>query len=396
MLRKRHTPPTINLWVVQNLEPFRLEKMSAKRKKPNTILSYSALLKQLKDKVQQAQLKASLAVNSELIQLYWDIGKAIVEKQEQEGWGTQVIEKLCRDLQGYFPGMQGFSRANIFRMRAFYQSYAKVAQAARLLNALPIAKIPWWHNVIIMQKIKSPEDGLWYAQQVVDNGLSRKMLEQWIKSKAHKRHGKAITNFATRLPHPQSILAQETLKDPYNFDFLALDTDFRELDLEQGLIDNIQKLLLELGKGFAFIGRQYHLEIEDQDYYLDLLFYHIRLRCFCVVELKSTNFKPEYAGKLNFYLSAVDDLLKKEGDNPSIGILLCNDNRKFTIEYALRDINKPIGISGYLTKMVESLPKKLQSSLPTIKDIEAELMPMKKIKKKIAPKKTKSRTKKAT
>ena len=345
-----------------------------KSTKPSNTPSYASFLEQLKGRVRQAQLKASLAVNSELILLYWDIGKSIVEKQEQEGWKAQVIEKLCRDLQNAFPGIQGFSRANIFKMRSFYLAYSRVSQPVRLLNELPIAKIPWGHNVLIITKIKDIQERLWYAEQTIENGLSRKSLEEWIKSKAYKRQGKAITNFAARLTDPQSRLAQEVLKDPYNFDFLALDTNYRERDLEQGLIDNVQKLLLELGKGFAFIGRQYHLEIEGEEYYLDLLFYHIRLRCYCVVELKNTKFKPEYTGKLNFYLSAVDDLLKQEGDNPSIGILLCNDEKKFTIEYALRDINKPIGVSGYLVNIVESLPKKLKSSLPTIQDIEAELM----------------------
>ena len=349
--------------------------MNTKNKKLSSTESYASFLELLKTKVQQAQLKASLAVNSELIQLYWDIGKSIVEKQEQEGWKAQVIEKLCKDLQNAFPGIRGFSRANIFKMRAFYLAYAKVSQAVRLLSELPISKIPWGHNILIITKIKDPQERLWYAQQVIADGLSRDSLEAWIKSKAYKRHGKAITNFADKLPEPQSKLAQEVLKDPYDFDFLTLDANYREKDLEQGLIDHIQKLLLELGKGFAFIGRQYHLEIEGEDYYLDLLFYHITLRCFCVVELKNTKFKPEYAGKLNFYLSAVDDLLKHKDDNPSIGILLCNDERKLTIEYALRDINKPIGVSGYLIKIVESLPKKLQSSLPTIEDIEAELTP---------------------
>lgn len=359
--------------------------MNARIKKPLNVSSYAVFLEQLKARVQQAQLKASLAVNSELIQLYWDIGKSIVEKQEVEGWRAEVVEKLCRDLQEAFPGMQGFSRANIFKMRAFYLAYDRVSQPVRLSNELPIVKIPWGHNVLLITKIKNLEERLWYAEQVIDHGLSRAALEDWIKTKAYKRHGKAITNFTQRLPDPQSKLAQETLKDPYNFDFLTLDSGFRELELEQALVANIQKMLLELGKGFAFIGRQYHLEIAGDDYYLDLLFYHIRLRCYCVVELKSTDFKPEYAGKLNFYLSAVDDRLKHSTDNPSIGILLCKSKNKLKVEYALRDINKPIGVAEYVTKITESLPKRLQSSLPTIQDIEAELMPeIKKVVKKKA------------
>lgn len=343
-------------------------------KKITTKSPYILFLEQLKNKVQQAQLKASLAVNSELIRLYWDIGKAIVEKQEQEGWKAQIIEKLCKDLQSAFPGMQGFSRANIFNMRSFYLAYAKVQQPVGFLKTLPMLNIPWGHNILIITKIKNPEERLWYAQQTIKHGLSRAALEDWIKAKAYKRHGKAITNFKQQLPEPQSYLAQETLKDPYNFDFLTLTAGYRELELEQGLIDHIQKLLLELGKGFAFIGRQYHLEIAGDDYYLDLLFYHIHLRCYCVVELKTTDFKPEYAGKLNFYLSAIDDQLKHTTDNPSIGILLCKNKNKLKVEYALRDVKKPIGVAEYITKTLDKLPKKLQSSLPTIEDIEAELM----------------------
>jgi predicted nuclease of restriction endonuclease-like (RecB) superfamily len=348
--------------------------MNAKSKKPVSTSPYELFLEQLKNRVRQAQLKASLAVNTELIQLYWEIGKSIVEKQKQEGWGAQVIEKLCKDLQGAFPGLQGFSRTNISRMRAFYLTYAIVPQAVGQINTLPVVNIPWGHNVLLIEKVKDLEERLWYAEQTIKHGLSRAALEDWIKSKAYKRHGKAITNFAQQLPDPQSQLAQETLKDPYNFDFLTLEAGFRELELEQGLVDHIQKLLLELGKGFAFIGRQYHLEIAGDDYYLDLLFYHIQLRCYCVVELKTTDFKPEYAGKLNFYLSAVDDLLKHNTDNPSIGILLCKSKNNLKVEYALRDIKKPIGVAEYITKNLEDLPKKLQSSFPTMADIEAELM----------------------
>lgn len=352
--------------------------MTTKKKQSSTITPYSSLVEQLKKKIQHSQLKAALAVNSELIQLYWEIGKAIVEKQEQEGWGAQVIEKLGKDLQNAFPSMQGFSRTNISRMRSFYLTYAIVPQAVGQINTLPMAQIPWGHNVLLIEKVKILEERLWYAKQTIQHGLSRSALEDWIKSKAYKRHGKAITNFKQQLPDPQSRLAQETLKDPYNFDFLTLEQGFRELELEQGLVDHIQKLLLELGKGFAFLARQYHLEIAGQDYYLDLLFYHIQLRCYCIVELKTTDFKPEYAGKLNFYLSAVDDKLKHSTDNPSIGILLCKSKNKLTVEYALRDINKPIGVAEYTTKILETLPKKLQSSLPTIEEIESELMPTKK------------------
>ena len=232
--------------------------------------------------------------------------------------------------------------------------------------------------IFYYSKDDDTQERLWYAQQVIENGLSRHALENWITSKAYKRHGKAITNFKERLPDPQSRLAQETLKDPYNFDFLTLEEEYREQELELGLIGHIQKLLLELGKGFAFIGRQYHLEVGGEDYYLDFLFYNLNLRCYCVIELKDTAFKPEYAGKLNFYLSAVDDKLKKDTDNPTIGILLCQTKNKLIVEYALQDINKPMGVAEYTVKLMEKLPKKLESSLPTIEDIELELLTQKK------------------
>ena len=253
--------------------------MSSNVKKTQIASGYKSFLEQLKVKVKQSQLKASIAVNSELIKLYWDIGKSIVEKQEEEGWKAQIIEKLCKDLQNAFPGLEGFSRANIFNMRSFYLAYPKVQQGVGFLNKLPVIKIPWGHNILIITKIKNSKERLWYAEQVIEEGLSRRALEDWIKSEAYKRHGKAVNNFADRLPKPQSILAQELLKDPYNFDFLALATGYRETELEQGLIDHIQKMLLELGKGFAFVGRQYHLEIAGEDYYIDLLFYHILSVC---------------------------------------------------------------------------------------------------------------------
>lgn len=364
-------------------------KTKAAIKKAFNIKSYASFLEQLKERVRQAQVKAAVSVNTELIQLYWDTGKAVLEKQEKEGWGSQIIEKLCQDLQNSFPGIQGFSRTNIFRMQAFFQAYAKVAQAVPLLENIPVFRIPWGHNILIIRMVKDNSERLWYAQQTIENGLSRNALENWIKSKAYKRHGKAITNFKERLPDPQSRLAQETLKDPYNFDFLTLEDEYREQELELGLVGHIQKLLLELGKGFAFIGRQYHLEVAGEDYYLDLLFYNLNLRCYCVIELKATDFKPEYAGKLNFYLSAVDRQLKKDTDNPTIGILLCQTKNKLIVEYALQDINKPMGVAEYTVKLMEKLPKKLESSLPTIKDIELELLTQKK-----KPKSRVKRTKK--
>lgn len=333
---------------------------------------YAETLATLKQQIQEAQVKAVLAVNRELIKLYWSIGKTINEKQVASDWGSGVVEQLAKDLQKAFPGLEGFSRANIFRMQAFYAAYEKVAQLVRQLDELPVFQIPWGHNVVLLQKLKNQDDRLWYAQKAIENGWSRSMLETWIKSKLHVRAGKAVTNFARTLPSPHSDMAQQALKDPYLFDFLTLQEEHLERDVEQGLIDHIQSFLLELGKDFAFVGRQYHLEVDGDDYYIDLLFYHLKLRCYVVIELKNTAFKPEYAGKLNFYLSAIDDLLRHKDDNPTIGLLLCKTKKNFTVEYALRDVNKPIGVAEYETKLIASLPKNLKSSLPTIQEIEAE------------------------
>lgn len=334
---------------------------------------YGTFLEDLKHRIRSAQVQAMTKVNEELIRLYWEIGREITERQEKEGWGTQVIERLAKDLQNSFPGTGGFSRTNVFRMRAFFLAYQKVPQAVGQLQDLPIFRIPWGHNTIIIEKIPSIGDRLWYAEQALANGWSRSSLEDCIKSGLIHRQGKAITNFAEKLPSPQSRLAHETLKDPYNFEFLALADGYREQELEQGLLDHIQKFLLELGQGFAFIGSQYPLEVGAKDYYLDLLFYHITLRCFVVIELKNTDFKPEYAGKMNFYLSAVDDRLKHSSDSPSIGMILCKTKNNFTVEYALRDINKPMGVAGYETKIMESLPQNFKGSLPTVEEFEAEL-----------------------
>lgn len=349
--------------------------MKSKKKLTVTvsIKEYAQTLLAIRKHVQEARITATLAANKELIKLYWYIGKTISEKQKKDGWGLSVVERLASDLQNAFPGMSGFSRANIFRMLAFYTACEKVAQLARQLEELPFFSIPWFHNVIILQKLKGSKEQLWYAQKTIENGWSRSMLESWIKSDLYHREGRAITNFSKTLPAPDSDMATQSLKDPYLFDFLTLRDDYLEQELEQGLIDHIQKFLLELGQGFAFVGRQKHIEIDKNDFYIDLLFYHLKLRCYVVVELKSTEFKPEYAGKLNFYLSAVDDLLRVPGDKPTIGLLLCKTKNNIVAEYALRDINKPIGVADYETKLVESLPKEFKSSLPTVKEIEAEL-----------------------
>lgn len=338
-----------------------------------SIKEYAQTLSDLKNKIQEAQIKAVLAANKELLKLYWTIGQTIASKQEENGWGSNIIEKLANDIQNAFPGISGFSKRNVFRMRAFYLAYQKMPQAVAQIDESPIFRIPWGHNAVLLEKVKDDKERLWYAQKTIEHGWSRSMLETWIASKLYRREGKAITNFSKALPSPQSDIAQQSLKDPYVFDFLTLKEEHAELDLEQGLIDNVQKMLLEFGNGFSFVARQYHLEVGETDFYIDLLFYHYKLRCFIVVELKARKFDPRDAGQLNFYLSAVDDLVRQPDDKPTIGILLCKTKDNIVAEYALRDINKPIGIAGYEAEITKRLPKELKSTLPSVEEIETEL-----------------------
>lgn len=327
---------------------------------------YKNLLTDIKQRILSAQLKAALSVNAEMIFLYWQIGDSIAQKQKEQGWSSGVIPQLAKDLKIEFPNSKGYSERNLGRMLAFYREYPNE-------SILPqaVAKLPWGHNILLIEKIKDQKIRLWYAEKCIENNWSRDVLDLQIKSNLIQRQGKSINNFDSTLPKPLSDLASQTLKDPYIFDFLTLDQDFREKDVEKQLTHHITKFLLELGKGFSFLGNQYHLEVANQDYYLDLLFYHIKLKCYIVIELKNTKFKPEYTGKLNFYLSAVDSLIKEESENPTIGILLCKDKNNIEAEFALRDINKPIGISEI--QFVEKLPDNLKSALPTIEEIENEL-----------------------
>ena len=336
----------------------------------NAIISkeYKVFFQDIKKKILSSQIKAAIAVNRELITLYWEIGSKVYMKKKSEGWGYKTIEKLAKDLKSTFPNMKGFSFRNIKYMVHFAKSYPDF----KIMQQL-VAQIPWGHNILLLQKLEMIEDRLWYANKTIENSWSRSSLLHWIDSSLHKREGKAVTNFENNLIAPQSDLANQTLKDPYLFDFLTLRDEYDEKELESGLLDHIQKFLLELGAGFSFVGRQVHLEIGNQDFYIDLLFYHYKLRCFIVVELKATDFKPEFAGKMNFYLSAVDDIMKHKDDRPTIGLLLCKGKNKVVAEYALRDINKPIGISQYETSIIESLPEDLKKSLPTIEEIEQEL-----------------------
>jgi predicted nuclease of restriction endonuclease-like (RecB) superfamily len=374
------------------------EKNPTRRKSSTLPEGYKEFVIRLKSKIQTSQIKAVTSVNRELIRLYWDIGKDIVERQEIDGWGSKVIEKIAADLQNEFPGVSGFSPRNVWRMRAFYQAYEglgkflpqAVAEIAE--NSLPLAleSIPWGHNIVLLEKLKSAKERLWYAKMTVSEGWSRNGLLDAIKTLWYKRYGRAITNFNERLPNPQSSLARDTLKDPYNFDFLELTREHVEKDVEEGLLKHVEKFMRELGQGFSFVGKQVHLQVSDKDFYIDLLFYHLKLRCFVVIELKATDFKPEHAGKMNFYLSAVDDMMKHPSDNPTIGILICKKKDNYIAEYALRDIHKPMGVAEYETKIVSSLPKKLEGQLPTIESIEAELsaIPVFEVKKKKAKKKS--------
>lgn len=340
-------------------------------------LDYASTFALLKKQIQDSQTAAVTLANTELIRLYWKIGKIIVEKQEQSGWGSNYIEKLAQDIQKAFPSLEGFSRSNVFRMRAFYLKYSKVApsvrQADEMENLGILGKIPWSHNIVLMEKLDNIEDRLWYAHKAIENGWSRDVLTMWIKSNLHSREGKAITNFKKNLPAFQSDLANQSLKDPYLFDFLTLRANHSEKEIERGLVSHIRKFLMELGSGFAFVGQQYPLSIGGKTYYIDLLLYNFKLRRFFVVEIKARAFDPRDTGQTNFYLSAVDDLLKHAEDEPTIGLILCKIKDDITAEYALRNLNNPIGVAEYEIKLVETLPKELKSSLPTIQEIEAEL-----------------------
>ena len=328
---------------------------------------YADFLLGIKERIRKSQYEALKTVNRELLGLYWDIGQKIVEKQAESNWGDSVVERLVHDLSIAFPSMTGFSRSNVFRMRSWYLFYCqadpKVAQLVR--------QIPWVHNIAILNKASSLTEAQFYICKTLENGWSRNVLVHQIESGLFERQGKVTSNFTEALPSPQSEMAQESIKDPYVFDFLNLTQAVRESEMEEKLIDNIAKFLLELGSGFAYVGRQYPLEVSDKDYRLDLLFYHLKLRCFVVVELKAGDFKPEYAGKMNFYLSAVDSQLRTDADQPTIGIILCKNKDRIVAEYALRGLGRPIGVSEY--KLQKAIPKSLQPSLPTPAELEKGL-----------------------
>lgn len=324
--------------------------------------SYGELLQNLKQEIQQSRIRAHLAVNKEMIMLYWNIGRQILERQELQGWGSKVIENISKDLRKEFPEMKGLSPQNLKYMRKFAGSYSLLEIGQQLVD-----QIPWGHNIKILYDIEDQEARFWYIQKTIENGWSRNVLSLQISSNLYARQGSSINNFHNTLPSPQSDLVNSIIKDPYNLEFLDIKDKFSERELEGKLVDHIRKFLLELGQGFAFIGNQYHIELEGEDYFLDMLFYHVKLKCYVVIELKTGKFKPEYAGKLNFYLNLMDRRVKDESDNPTIGIILCEDKKGITVEYAIDGINKPMGVSQF--KLTETLPDKLKKYLPTPEEL---------------------------
>lgn len=328
---------------------------------------YAAWLTELKIRIHTAQQRATLAVNRELVLLYWQIGRDILARQAEQGWGAKVIERLAEDLRLAFPEMKGFSPRNLKYMRAFAQAWPDEAIVQEAL-----AQLPWYHHLALLDKLPNPETRRWYAAKAIEHNWSRNILVMQIETRLLERNGQAVSNFPMTLPKPQSDLARESLKDPYRFDFLGLTDEAQEREIEAALVKHVTEFLLELGAGFAFVGRQVLLDVGGDEFFIDLLFYHLKLRCYVVIELKGGKFKPEHLGQLGFYMTAVDRQIKHEQDNPTIGLLLCKSKNKVVAEYALGDKSQPMGIAEH--KMLESLPAELQTSLPSIEQIERELM----------------------
>ena len=343
----------------------------------NAIINTSAYrewLEALKTNIQQSQIKAAIQVNSELLHLYWRIGKDIVQKQEQTQWGDGFLQTLSRDLQEAFPTMKGFSYRNLKYIRQWYLFYNQENIIGKQLVSqleMTLFNIPWGHHIMIIQRCKNISEALFYVNKIIENHWSRSVLEHQLGLNLYDREGKAITNFKQQLPAIQSDLAQQLTKDPYIFDFLTLTKPYTEKELQSYLEENMTKFLLELGKGFCFYGKQVHIDVGGDDFYIDLLFYNVRLHCYVVVELKSVKFKPEHVGQLKFYVTAVDKQMRTEADNPTIGLLICKDKNDVVAEYTLSDVNSPIGISSY--QLYEQLSEGYKSSLPSIKEIEEQL-----------------------
>ena len=403
MARKKSAAPK----KATQTNPARPARRPAPRREPADDIpraSYAALLNDLKSRIRTAQVKAVLAVNREMIGLYWDIGQTIVERQKAEGWGKSVVDRLAADLQKEFPGESGFSPGNVWRMRAFYLAWTEgardvaslasqddweklqqaagdlprpiLAKLARELDGASLpraaAEIPWFHNVVLVEKLKNPVERLWYAWQTTEQGWSRAVLVHQIETDLFRRQGRALTNFDRTLPAPDSDLAQQAFKDPYCVGFLPMMAAAREREYEQGLVSRIRDFLLELGVGFAFVGQQVHMEVGGQDFYIDLLFYHFRLRCFVVVELKNRAFEPEFAGKMNFYLAVVDDQMRHPDDRPSIGLILCKEHNRVIVEYALKDATRPMGVARW--ELSQALPEDLKGDLPGPDELAARLV----------------------
>jgi predicted nuclease of restriction endonuclease-like (RecB) superfamily len=328
--------------------------------------NYADFLNGLKQRIRSAQVKASLAINQELIRLYWQIGHEILIRQQEQGWGGKVIERLAKDLKREFSDMAGFSQTNLKYMRSFAEAYSEEEISQRSVDQLP-----WRHNIVLFTKLKEREARFWYAQKAIENGWSRDILVMQIETNLFDRQGGAITNFARSLPAPQSDLAQQLIKDPYNFDFLMLAENAQERELERALIHHIRDFLMELGLGFAFLGSQYPLVVSGKEYRLDLLFYHVHLHCYIVIDLKMGEFEPQHSGQMSFYVAAVDNLLRRDRDDPTIGIILCKSKDKTTVEFALQGSQQPIGVSTY--QLQSQLPPQLQNNLPTVEQLEMEL-----------------------
>lgn len=362
-------------------------------------------LMDLKSRIRQSQLRAAVKVNSELLRLYWDLGKDIVVRQMDTVWGSGFYKQVHKELKSEFPEIQGFSKSNLYNMKKFYLFYTQentdfqqlagklddtnFQQAVGNLGNIDnknianrtlydeefksniLFSIPWGHHIEIFTKCKSIHEALFYVQKTIKNGWSRAMLMNFMDADLYHAQGKSINNFDKLLPDVQSDLAKETLKDPYNFDFLTLTEDYKEKELEDALVDNITKFLLELGQGFAFVGRQYPIKVGSKERSIDLLFYHLELRCYVVIELKVKEFEPEHTGKLGYYIVAVDEQLKKDVDNPTIGLLICKTKDNIEAQYSLKSSSQPIGISEY--SFSKLLPENFKSSLPSIEEIEKEL-----------------------
>ncbi|MFA5139849.1 MAG: PDDEXK nuclease domain-containing protein [Elusimicrobiota bacterium] len=331
-------------------------------------IDYAAALHAIKERIRQERLRVVVAANSALVRLYWDIGRMILERQDRTGWGARVVDRLACDLRKAFPDMKGFSPRNLKYMRAFAAAWPD----PRIVQET-LAQITWYQNLALLEKLEDPDARLWYARAARTYSWSRDILVMQIEARVHERQGQALSNFTQTLPPADSDMAAQVFKDPYLFDFLGTADSRRESEVERALVDHIQRFLLELGAGFAFVGRQMLLEVGDQDFHVDLLFYHLKLRCYVVIELKAVRFEPGFIGQLNMYLSAVDDLLRHPDDKPTIGLLLCRSKNRLVVEYALRHLKRPIGVAEWETRVVRSLPKELKGDLPTVEEIEGEL-----------------------